>query len=106
MNVAEIRTRVRDRSEGELMVRALVAGGWAACGHVGGPVASSYIWQDALVQAEEWEVDVVTSFSGIDRCVEQLVGLHTYETPAVLVSTFGTTHAYSSWVESAVRSSL
>ena len=92
--VVEVKTRVPDREAAESIAAALVAGRFAACAHVRGPIDSWYRWDGHVETSQEWEVDAVTTDAMRDRCTAKIRVMHPYELPALLCAELATSAEY------------
>ena len=71
----------------------------AACVNLGQPTLSIYAWQGVLESTDEVTLTIKTTFSRKDEVIKQLVKLHPYNVPEVLVlPVIGGTPAYVDWV--------
>ena len=77
----------------------LVEHGAAACVNLGQPCLSIYAWQGAIESADEVPLTIKTTFARKDDVMKQLVDLHPYDVPEVLVlPVIGATDGYADWV--------
>ncbi len=102
--LVEIRTTFDSRDAAMGCAERLVRDCLAACVQVDGPVTSTYVWNGALEQAEEWRCGCKTTRAMSDACVAAILAGHGYETPQVVVIPVEATPAYAAWVDTAVGS--
>lgn len=77
----------------------LVEQGLAACVNLGTPSLSIYAWQGVLESTEEVPLLIKTTFARQHEVTKQLVRLHPYDVPEVLVlPVIGSTTEYADWV--------
>lgn len=101
-----VTTTVDSADAADQISKAAVRARLAACGHVFGPITSTYWWQDKLETAQEWTVAFKTTEANSEAPIEHLRASHPYDVPEVLVTpvTAGNP-AYLGWVESETRAS-
>ena len=81
------------------LAHELVERGLAACVNLGQPSLSIYAWQGTIESAEEVPLTIKTTFDRKDEVMNQLVDLHPYDVPEVLVlPVIGGTAQYVDWV--------
>jgi periplasmic divalent cation tolerance protein len=99
-----VTTTVDDRRIAGELARAAVQARLAGCGQVGGPISSSYWWDGAIEDAQEWTVVLKTTADRADALVEHLVAAHPYDVPEVLVTAVtGGNPGYLEWLEQQTR---
>jgi periplasmic divalent cation tolerance protein len=93
-----------DETAAARLARALVEEKLAACVNVVPGVRSTYRWQGALEQADEFLLVVKTTAAAADLAAVRLAELHPYDVPEVLVfSPTAGAAAYLAWVAGAVQ---
>ena len=70
--------------EGERIARALVGEGLAACVNRVGPIRSTYAWQGAVEDAEEYLLVAKSRRRQFDALEARVRALHSYEVPEVI----------------------
>jgi periplasmic divalent cation tolerance protein len=70
--------------EGERIARTVVSEGLAACVNRVGPIRSTYAWQGAVEDAEEYLLVVKTSRRQFAALEVRVRALHSYEVPEVI----------------------
>ena len=105
VELVEIRTTFAAHAAAAECANRIVAEGLAACVQIDGPIRSTYRWQGAVEQAEEWRCTFKTTPARADACVAGILAGHPYETPEVLVTRLAATAAYAAWVRDAVAES-
>jgi periplasmic divalent cation tolerance protein len=98
-----VTTVVDSRSVAEVLAATAVAGRFAACAQVLGPVDSTYWWQSRMETTREWSVQFKTAEDRALALVERLRSTHPYDVPEILLSRVETTMAYAAWVSEQTR---
>ena len=101
--ICVVTTVVDSRSVAELLAAAAVAGRLAACAQIGGPVDSTYWWQERMETSREWSVQFKTATDRGQALVDQIRASHPYDVPEIVVVRVETTEAYSAWVREQTR---
>jgi periplasmic divalent cation tolerance protein len=92
-----------DRAAGELLARALVSEGAAACVSLLPAVRSIYRWQGAIEETDECLLVIKTTRAAAPRLVDRLTALHGYEVPEVLaLNVDGSSSPYLAWLAASV----
>jgi periplasmic divalent cation tolerance protein len=82
------------------IARLLVEERLAAAVNILDGVQSVYRWQDAIEEAPETMLVVKTRAELVERLTERVVGLHSYQCPAVVaVPVAGGNPGYLKWIE-------
>lgn len=90
---------VSSRQEGVEIARQLVRERLAACGNLFGPTTSIYEWKGVLEENEEMVLLLKTRAELVQRAMERVVELHSYECPCVAELSLGTVHpAFAQWI--------
>lgn len=88
-----------DRAALDEIIGALVDERLIACGHVMGPLSSTFFWDGAVQKEEEWLALLKTTRRTVDDLIARLVELHSYEVPEILVLEIASGYApYLGWV--------
>ncbi|MFG2311241.1 divalent-cation tolerance protein CutA [Streptomyces sp. NPDC048566] len=66
------------------LARGAVAGRFAACAQISGPVTSVYRWRGAVETAVEWQIQFKTSAARYPDLEAHLRAAHGYETPEIV----------------------
>ena len=86
-------------SEGERIARALVGEGLAACVNRVGPIRSTYTWQGAVADAEEYLLVAKSCRRQFAALEARVRALHSYEVPEVIALPLATGSApYLEWL--------
>ncbi len=90
--------------EAKRIGRALVEERLAACANVLGAVTSYYWWQGALQEDGEAALIAKTRADLVDRLVERVKALHSYDCPCVVaVPIEAGNPAFLDWIEAETR---
>ncbi len=90
--------------EAKRIGRALVEERLAACANVLGAVTSFYWWQGALQEDGEAALIAKTRTDLVDRLVERVKALHSYDCPCVVaVPIEAGNPAFLDWIEAETR---
>lgn len=90
---------VGSRREGETIARQLVEEKVAACVNLLGPLRSTYWWQGAVEEAEEYLLVIKSRAGLLPALAERVRELHSYEVPEVLaVPVLGGSEPYLAWL--------
>jgi periplasmic divalent cation tolerance protein len=77
-------TAIDSRETADTLARSAVWGRFAACAQVVGPIASTYWWQGAAENAEEWLVLFKTTADRYPALEEHIRGEHPYDVPEII----------------------
>lgn len=90
---------VPDRDEGLALARRLVEEGLVACGNLLGPMTSVYEWKGEIEQSDEFVLLLKTRAELLDRVMQRVAELHSYECPCVVELVLGSAHPpFAQWV--------
>lgn len=84
MDAAVIYMTAKDRDEALAVARALVAERLIACANVSAEVTSVYRWQGTVEEEREAVMIAKTRAELVDRVVQRVRDLHSYECPCVV----------------------
>jgi periplasmic divalent cation tolerance protein len=102
--MSQITTTTGAREDAERIAAELVSRRLAACVQVGGPIQSTFRWQDKMETTEEWICLVKTERGQIAAIERLLAELHPYEVPELIaVPIVAGGAAYLKWMESELR---
>ena len=95
----QVITTTPDRKLALAIAERLIETRLAACVQVGGPVTSTYRWQEKIETAEEWVClgkCRADQFAEIERAIQQL---HPYDVPEIIaVPILAGSDSYLSWL--------
>jgi len=100
--IVEIRTTFGDRPAAEACAGRLVRERLAACVQIDGPVASTYVWRDAVDTTQEWRCTCKTTPGRAAACRAAIVAGHPYELPEVIEARVNASAGYAAWVHECV----
>jgi periplasmic divalent cation tolerance protein len=98
MTVVSLVTRCDSRETLMHVAAEVVERRLAACAHVRGPIESVYRWQGVVTQAQEWELDALTTAERSEELQKLVEQQHPYETPAVVVTPVTVSSSYGEWL--------
>jgi periplasmic divalent cation tolerance protein len=79
-----ILTNTNSKEEAQLIANTLVSQRLASSVNIIGPITSTYRWQDAIVNAEEWLCLIKTHKDRYDEIEQLIQATHSYEVPAII----------------------
>lgn len=92
------------RDEAEGIAGALVREMLAACVNILPGVTSVYRWEGEVQQDQEWLLVVKSHSEVLDRLIQRVTELHSYEVPEVLaLPVVGGSPAYLRWLDGQVH---
>jgi len=98
--IIEVHTTIDSREAAQKIAEALVSKRLAARVQVSGPITSTYWWQGAVEQAEEWLCTAKTRKELYPDLEQAIREVHTYDTPEILaVDVVVGNESYLHWVE-------
>ncbi|MEW5762441.1 MAG: divalent-cation tolerance protein CutA [Bacillota bacterium] len=104
MEVVLVYITAADEEEARTLGRTLVENRLAACANVIPRIHSTYRWEGQLVEDEEALLLVKTTRGLVDRLIETVREIHSYEVPAVLVLDVAAgNQAFLDWVAAEVE---
>ncbi len=94
----------KDAEEAGKIVRHLVEAGLVACGNIF-PISSVYRWAGEVREEPEAAVIMKTRASLVERVVEEVRALHSYEVPCVVSYPMGPgLKSYLTWIDESTSS--
>lgn len=103
----EVHTTIDTKEGAQRMAEALVSQRLAACVQVSGPIISTYWWQGALEQAEEWICTAKTRKELYTVLEQAIRAIHPYDVPEILaVDIISGNVGYLGWVSQETRNDL
>jgi len=101
----QAQTTTGSRAEAMQLARDVVSARLAACAQVAGPVTSTYWWNDAVEQAEEWLIFFKLPAEGFAAFESFVAGRHCYDEPEIIATPIQEGSAgYLGWVREETRS--
>jgi periplasmic divalent cation tolerance protein len=92
-----------DREEANRIGQLVVEDGLAACANILAPCLSFYRWEGRVEEATEVPALFKTTDQVVDRLVNRLAFLHSYDVPAIVVwPADRTLDDYAGWVHQSV----
>lgn len=100
MSQLQVTTAVESREDADRLARVLVDERLAACVQVIGPIGSTYWWQGAVEDAQEWLCLIKTAEHRFDALSARINELHSYDVPEITVVPIVKGSAdYLDWIE-------
>ena len=94
-----VTTTVDSREAADQIAEQLVRKRLAACAQVGGPVSSTYWWQQKVESAQEWLCLLKTARRCYDKLESELRELHPYDVPQIIAVPIAEgSQAYLHWL--------
>ncbi|MDQ3851079.1 MAG: divalent-cation tolerance protein CutA [Actinomycetota bacterium] len=84
-DVYQCESTTDSQEEAQRIAHALVERRLAACVHVVGPIRSTYRWEGAVENEEEWLLRIKTTEGLVQRVKAAVAELHSYDEPELLV---------------------
>ncbi len=99
----QVMTTTASAEDAQRIARALVEGQLAACVQVIGPLTSTYWWQDAIEEAQEYLCLIKTRRDRFEALAATIRALHPYEVPEILaVPVAAGDTSYLAWLDAAL----
>ncbi|MBN2537914.1 divalent-cation tolerance protein CutA [candidate division WOR-3 bacterium] len=103
MEPLQVFTTLPDEAGAARLARALVERRLAACAQVVGPVTSTYRWQGAVEQAQEWLCLMKTDRGHWPELEKAITELHPYDTPEIIALPItAASERYRAWLAASV----
>lgn len=96
----QVITTTTERSEADTIAAALLKERLAACVQIGGPIDSSYWWNERIETSREFVLTIKTRRDLFPRLEAAILALHSYEQPEILAfAAVEVTPGYLKWLE-------
>ena len=100
----QVVTTTSSAEEARKIADALVQRRLAACVQIVGPVTSVYRWEGKVETATEWQCLVKSRRDLLERLIDAIQGLHSYQVPEILaLPVLGGSAAYLGWLDAETR---
>ncbi|MGI9517149.1 MAG: divalent-cation tolerance protein CutA [Pirellulaceae bacterium] len=100
----QISTTCDQRQPLQKLATELVTRKLAACVQIGGPVFSTYRWQDSVETSEEWVCTIKTLEDRQDAVADFIKSAHPYDEPEIIVTPIsGGSDSYLQWLKNQVQ---
>ena len=83
---AQVTTTTDSQAEAGRLSRRMVEMRLAACAQVPSPIRSTYWWEGAVEEADEWMVVFKTSGDRLAALIEGIKGEHSYDVPDIVAT--------------------
>jgi len=102
----QIYTTTNKKESAESISQAFIEKRLAACAQVVGPIKSTYWWQGAIEQGEEWLCLIKSKFSLYKQIEETIKKMHPYTVPEIIaVPVLAANPDYLSWMDAELDNS-
>lgn len=95
----QVVTTAGDRDEADRIARVVVERRLAACAQVSGPIESTYHWQGAIENSQEWRCTFKTlrsHYASVEAVIRQT---HSYDEPEILaIGVAAASAGYLDWL--------
>jgi len=99
MNHSLVYVTTPNRKESKKIARVLVDEKLAACANIF-PIESIYRWKGEIAEEEEDAMIIKTRVELVDKVIEKMRGLHSYEVPEIISLRIEKGHArFLNWIE-------
>jgi periplasmic divalent cation tolerance protein len=99
MNHSLVYVTTPNRKESKRIAKSLVGERLAACANIF-PVESVYRWKGEIAEEEEDAMIIKTRAELVDKVIERIRGLHSYEVPEIISMRIEKGHArFLKWIE-------
>ena len=96
----QVITTTAERRDADAIAAALLSQRLAACVQIGGPIDSSYWWNDRIETSREFVLTIKSRRDLFPRLEAAILALHPYEQPEILaVAAVEVTPGYLQWLE-------
>ena len=100
----QVQTTTDSRAEAMELAHDAVAARLAACAQVGGPIQSTYWWEEGLERQEEWVVMLKLPAHRYQQLADFLSERHSYDEPEIIATPIvAGSPAFLSWIEEETR---
>ena len=96
-DVMIVETTLDDIDKARSMAHQLIEERLAACIQIA-PVHSTYRWQGAIEQTEEWLLRIKTTANCLAGLCQRIQELHSYDTPEILWYPAAANSQYRAWM--------
>lgn len=79
-----IYTTTQNKDDAGMIAEAVVKKRLAACAQVVGPITSTYWWEGAIEEAEEWFCIMKSRKDLYDKLEEAILDIHSYDVPEIV----------------------
>ncbi|HCJ33767.1 MAG TPA: cytochrome C biogenesis protein CcdA [Ktedonobacter sp.] len=94
-----ILTNTNSKEEAQRIASVLVNQRLASSVNIIGPITSTYRWQDAIVNAEEWLCLIKTHKDRYNEIEQFIQATHSYEVPAIIaLPVVAGSQSYLEWI--------
>jgi periplasmic divalent cation tolerance protein len=100
----QVLTTVDSAEDGATLARGIVEARLAACVQIVGPIRSVYWWENAVEDAQEWQLIIKTTAQRFPALEEHIKANHSYDTPEIIATPIEAGSAeYLNWVSAETK---
>ena len=99
----QIYTTTENKDDAGMIAQTVVKKKLAACAQVVGPITSTYWWEGAIEEAEEWFCIMKSRKDLYDKLEQAILDVHSYEVPEIVaVPIVSGSQSYLRWLDKEV----
>jgi len=99
----QIYTTTENKDDAGMIAETVVKKRLAACAQVVGPITSTYWWEGAIEEAEEWFCIMKSRKDLYDKLEEAILDVHSYDVPEIVaVPIVSGSQSYLRWLNKEV----
>ncbi len=99
----QVYTTTENKDDARTIAETVVKKRLAACAQVVGPITSTYWWEGAIEEAEEWFCIMKSRKDLYDKLEEAILDVHSYDVPEIVaVPIVSGSQSYLRWLNKEV----
>ena len=99
----QVYTTTENKDDAGVIAETVVKKRLAACAQVVGPITSTYWWEGAIEEAEEWFCIMKSRKDLYDKLEEAILDVHSYDVPEIVaVPIVSGSQSYLQWLNKEV----
>jgi periplasmic divalent cation tolerance protein len=99
----QVYTTTENKDDAGMIAETVVKKRLAACAQVVGPITSTYWWEGAIEEAEEWFCIMKSRKDLYDKLEEAILDVHSYDVPEIVaVPIVSGSQSYLRWLNKEV----
>ena len=103
----QVYTTTENKDDAGMIAETVVKIRLAACAQVVGPITSTYWWEGAIEEAEEWFCIMKSRKDLYDKLEEAILDVHSYDVPEIVaVPIVSGSQSYLRWLNKEVDMEL
>jgi len=101
----QVYTTTEKKDDAGMIAETVVKKRLAACAQVVGPITSTYWWEGAIEEAEEWLCIMKSRKDLYDKLEEAILDVHPYDVPEIVaVPIVSCNPSYLQWLDKEIES--